>query len=168
MTSELYKITEATNNTYDWKILKKSTNDILESNHKSCLHYNRQAFINAYTSERLALGTAISYAHNKGMFSKKFEIYEKLLRKAEERKDTIKKIMEEEYAKRETESKKYLEELRAKEGEEVAIITMTSRVEPFSPYYINKRVLGGTIEDSKKDGEKLNADKEESMKNDKK
>ncbi len=168
LTSELYKITEATNNTYDWKVLKKSTNDILESNHKSCLHYNKQTFVNTYTSERLALGTAISYAHNKGMFSKKFEIYEKLLKKAEERKETIKKVWEEEYAKREAESKKYLEDLRSREGEEVAIVTMTSRVEPFSPYYINKRVLGGTIEDSKKDGEKLNADKEESMKKDKK
>ena len=168
LTSELYKITEATNNTYDWKVLKKSTNDVLESNHKSCLHYNKQTFVNTYTSERLALGTAISYAHNKGMFSKKFEIYEKLLKKAEERKESIKKVWEEEYAKREAESKKYLEDLRSREGEEVAIVTMTSRVEPFSPYYINKRVLGGTIEDSKKDGEKLNADKEESMKNDKK
>ena len=41
----------------------------------------------------------------------------------------------------------------------------TSRVNPFSDYYISTIGAGDNIEDSQKDGEQLNSQQEESMKN---
>ena len=166
LTSELYKITEATNNTYNWEPLTQVNLNLLTSWHNSSLFYNKMAFSGSETDEHSALSDAVRYAENEKIIS--YGVYKKLQAKIEERRDKIKQILGEEYAKREAESKKYLDEIKSRKGEQIALFTTTSRVNPHSDYYVSATGIGGNIEDSKKDGDKLNADKEESMKNDKK
>ena len=50
-------------------------------------------------------------------------------------------------------------------GEEVAVVKTTSRVDPYSDYYVGPGGAGGNMEDAEKDAEKLNSELEESMKN---
>jgi len=166
LTSELYKITEASNNTYNWEPLTQVNLNLLTSWHNSSLFYNKMAFSGSETDEHSALSDAVRYAENEKIIS--YGVYKKLQAKIEERRDKIKQILGEEYAKREAESKKYLDEIKSRKGEQIALFTTTSRVNPHSDYYVSATGIGGNIEDSKKDGDKLNADKEESMKNDKK
>ena len=54
--------------------------------------------------------------------------------------------------------------LNARMREDVAVVKTTSRVDPFSDYYVNTSGVGGSLEDARKDGETLNAEREERMK----
>lgn len=166
LTAELYTISEVANSLYDWEPLTETVCNVIKRNHNSALLYNKFAFSNTASDESSALMDASSYAERQGIISK--EVYNKLKEKIKERKDKITTILQEEYAKREAESKQYLSALHARKGEEVAVVRMTSRVDPFSDYYVSTTGVGGSLEDAKKEGEKLNAEQEETMKNEQK
>ncbi len=165
LTAELYTINEAANNLYNWEPLSQTVYYNKVTGHKNGLFFNKAAISGTYTDEYSALNEAIEYARKKELISDNDDIYKKLKEKATQRRDTIKQVLEEEYAKRETQSKEYLASLESRIGEEVAVMPTTSRVNPFSDYYISTVGAGGSIEDSQKDGEQLNSQQEESMKN---
>lgn len=164
LTAELYTINDCVNNLYQWEPLTQTVYLNIVKSHKSGLLYNKFAVSGTYGDEYSGLNAAITYAHSKGMISDENGVYKKLKEKAADRRDTIKRVLEEEYKKRERESEQYLAALNARMREEVAVVKTTSRVDPFSDYYVNTSGVGGSIEDARKDGETLNAEREERMK----
>lgn len=165
LTAELYNINEAANTLYNWEPLTETLFLLVKRNHNTGLTFNKYAVSGTYSFEHSALNEAIDYAQRKGLLSDNKEIARKLKEKSKERKETVKKILEEEYKKRENESSEYLAGLKARKREEVAFMKTTSRVDPFSDYFISSTGAGGSIEDSQKDGEKVNTEQEEKKKN---
>ncbi len=165
LTAELYTISEAANSLYNWEPFTQTLYLNRVRSHKSGILYNKYAVSGTYGYEKAGLDEAIQYAQSKGLVSKENGVYKKLQEKAEKRQSIIKQVLEEEYKKRETQSQEYLAYLEGRIGEEVAIVETTSRVDPFSNYYIGPAGVGGSMEDAQKDGEKLNSEQEESMKN---
>lgn len=165
LTSELYNISEAANTVYNWEPLTRTICNNRLTAHNNGLLYNKFAFTNTSGFEHTGLYYAIDYAKGKGIIPENGDIYKKLREEADNRRETIKQVMEEEYHIREAQSKEYLASIEARIGEEVAVVFSTSRVNPFSDYYTGPAGEGGSIEDSKKDGEQLNSEQEESMKN---
>ena len=165
LTAELYRIGEAANSVYNWEPLTQIVCLNLKTSHNNGLLHNKMSISGENINENAALSEAARYAYNNKMISDENGVYDKLKKKIQERRDIINKILEEEYQKRETESKDYLAYLETRKGEDVAIVRTTSRVNPFSDYYIGPGGIGGDIEDQQKEGEELNSEREESMKN---
>lgn len=157
LTGELQTIHELAYSTYKWQKLDTALLNTLKGLHTGCLSHNKIHLQNGPIAEKNSLTTLLSYAGapDVGLFPSGSQVEKKLRALIEERYQKITALFEEEAAKREKESQDYFAAITPRLGETVAVIPMTSRINPSSDYWKDYSNKGGNSQSQQEDTSRL-------------
>lgn len=157
LTDELQKVHELAYSSYQWEELDQSLLNELDRYQTGALLHNKLRFTAGPITEKNAITSLISFAGapDVGLIQPGGQVEKKLRALAEERFNKITTLMNEEYAKREQESKAYRAFVAGKKGETVAFIPTTSRVNPDSNYFTGYSNQGGDTNGQQQDTKRL-------------
>ncbi len=158
---------------YTWQALSDSMINQLEVEHKNILSWNKHLADYTDSREENTLQTMINVGsdsdygvYNKvkgaGLYKYGGKVHDKLNELAKERAEKIKPLYIEKYAELEIQSREYIDSLKRRKGEMVAMIPETSKLNRFtnSDWDYN----GGTEDDANKENEKMREEQESQIK----
>lgn len=159
LTAELQKIHELAYSDYKWEPLTDEIIRNVSYNHQSSLAFQKNLITGI--AERNAFNDMIYLASDgnenlAGLYKLGGKVDTKLRQLADERKDKVEKVLSNKYNEIVTESENYIKSLENRKGQTVAIIPMTSRINPSSEYFAGYGNKGGNIKQAENDKEKLN------------
>lgn len=159
LSSELETIHELAYSDYKWEELDQSLLNELKRYQEGGLLHNKLQLGNGPIAEKNDLTKLINYSISKeaGLIPPSGKVEKRLRELVEERFSKITNIINDEYAKREQESKEYREKVASRLGETVAFIPTTSRLNPDSNYFTGYSNKGGDSKGQEKDAASLEA-----------
>ncbi len=169
LTMELSNIHSLLFTNYEWGILSDGTINTIENKHQSILSWNEHTAEYEATREVQNMSHLCACAED-GSFALgsdgakifSYKLSKRLKELAESREDKVKSLYMDKYNELEKQSKEYIEYLKTRKGETVAIIPSTSRLDRFDENNWHRNT-GGNSDSAKEETEQRKSEQEENI-----